>query len=289
MQDRLAELKKGKVEDFDEESQDDREEMGPFFESVQQVKGNLEQLKALMTSLEEKYSLALGQVTSDESTKTSKEVDELSSRITQLASQTKVKLENMKSQISKMESSDTDKRMKETLHGTLSRKFFELMKEFQEMQGRHRGKWREKVQRQIRIAAPEANDQEIDDIIESGDPNKIFANKILNSQDATVALNYVKDRHAEIQKLEKSILELHQLFVDMQVLVETQGELLDQIEFSVNQSQDYIKEASIVVADSYDIQKSNRKKICCIIILCIICLAIVAAAIAVPVSVVLKN
>jgi t-SNARE complex subunit (syntaxin) len=36
-------------------------------------------------------------------------------------------------------------------------------------------------------------------------------------------------------RLEQSIVELHQLFVDMSVLVETQGEMLDQIEYSVQQ------------------------------------------------------
>jgi len=44
-------------------------------------------------------------------------------------------------------------------------------------------------------------------------------------------------------KLEASIQELHQLFLDMSVLVESQGELLDQIEFTVAQSVNYTGKA----------------------------------------------
>eukprot|EP01098_Paradermamoeba_levis_P010605 TRINITY_DN4461_c0_g1_i1.p1 TRINITY_DN4461_c0_g1~~TRINITY_DN4461_c0_g1_i1.p1 ORF type:complete len:221 (-),score=56.91 TRINITY_DN4461_c0_g1_i1:50-712(-) len=206
----------------------------------------------------------------------------LSSRRLQLSQ--KKKLEKMKQDI---DSSDkaAEKRMRQTMHGTLSRKFFDLMKQYQELQGRYRGKWREKVERQIKIAAPNTSPEEIDEIIDSGDPNKIFADKILNSQDASVALAYVQERHEDIKKLEKSILELHQLFVDMQILVESQGELLDQIEYSITQSQNYIEEAEQTVQESLVYQNSARKKICIIIVLCIICIIVIA----VPVAITLKK
>lgn len=44
-----------------------------------------------------------------------------------------------------------------------------------------------------------------------------------------------QERHRDITRLETSIAELHQLFLDMSVLVESQGELLDQIEYTVGQ------------------------------------------------------
>ena len=50
------------------------------------------------------------------------------------------------------------------------------------------------------------------------------------SGQARAVLSEVQSRHDDIKKIEKTILELHQLFVDMQMMVEQQAEVLTQIE-----------------------------------------------------------
>lgn len=50
------------------------------------------------------------------------------------------------------------------------------------------------------------------------------------SGQAKAVLSEVQSRHDDIKKIEKTILELHQLFVDMQMMVEEQGETLKEIE-----------------------------------------------------------
>ncbi len=39
----------------------------------------------------------------------------------------------------------------------------------------------------------------------------------------------IQERHEAVKELEKSLLDLHQIFLDMAVLVEAQGEMLDNI------------------------------------------------------------
>ena len=65
----------------------------------------------------------------------------------------------------------------------------------------------------------------------------------------------------------------------MSVLVETQGELLDQIEYTVSQSVNYTGKAveELRVASKY--QKQVRKKMCCVICLILIIIAIVVVPI----------
>lgn len=46
-------------------------------------------------------------------------------------------------------------------------------------------------------------------------------------------LNEINERHMAVKELEKSLLELHQMFLDMAVLVEAQGVQLDSIEKQV--------------------------------------------------------
>lgn len=45
----------------------------------------------------------------------------------------------------------------------------------------------------------------------------------------------IQERHRAVKDLEQSLLELHQMFLDMAVLVEAQGEMLDNIEKQVRQ------------------------------------------------------
>lgn len=44
----------------------------------------------------------------------------------------------------------------------------------------------------------------------------------------------INERHEAVKELEKSLMELHQIFLDMAVLVEAQGEMLDNIEQQVS-------------------------------------------------------
>jgi hypothetical protein len=111
---------------------------------------------------------------------------------------------------------------------------------------RYKNKYREKVERQYRIVNPRATRDEIDEMFDSGNQQQeIFTQQILQGSHAAAknALADIQERHNDIMKLETSIAELHQLFVDMSVLVESQGELLDQVEYQVSQSVNYTGKA----------------------------------------------
>lgn len=107
---------------------------------------------------------------------------------------------------------------------------------------------------------PDATEEEITEALETGN-TQIFAQEILDMRhsQAKDALSYIEQRHRDIKKLEQSIQELHQLFVDMALLVETQGELIDQIEYNVNQSVAYTGEAVKQLQQAVQLQRKSRK------------------------------
>ena len=47
------------------------------------------------------------------------------------------------------------------------------------------------------------------------------------------AMAEIQERHEAVNDLETSLVDLHQIFLDMSVLVEAQGEMLDNIEQQV--------------------------------------------------------
>ena len=83
-------------------------------------------------------------------------------------------------------------------------------------------------------------------------------------------------------KLEASVAELAQMFQDFALIVEQQGELLDQIEYQVKSASDYIDEGNEEMVQAIEIQKSIRKKQCCILMIVLVVIgAIVGIIIAV--------
>ena len=81
-------------------------------------------------------------------------------------------------------------------------------------------------------------------------------------------------KYQDVLTLESSVAELHQMFLDFALLTEQQGELLDQIEFNVNQAADYVEEANVETHTAIEYQKSIRKKQCWIIIIVSVAAAI---------------
>ena len=70
----------------------------------------------------------------------------------------------------------------------------------------------------------------------------------------------VAGKYQDVRALEQSVAELHQMFLDFALLVEQQGELLNNIEHQVRQAADHVEEANKDVHQSIELQKSVRKK-----------------------------
>lgn len=70
----------------------------------------------------------------------------------------------------------------------------------------------------------------------------------------------VAGKYQDVKTLEQSVAELHQMFLDFALLVEQQGELLNNIEHQVRQAADHVEEANKDVYQSIEIQKKIRKK-----------------------------
>jgi len=92
----------------------------------------------------------------------------------------------------------------------------------------------------------------------------------METQQARQTLADIEARHSDIMKLENSIRELHDMFMDMAMLVENQGEMIDRIEYNVEHAVDYVQTATQDTKKALKYQsKARRKKI-----LIIICLSV---------------
>ena len=85
----------------------------------------------------------------------------------------------------------------------------------------------------------------------------------------------VADKYQDVLKLESSVAELAEMFRDFALLTEQQGELLDQIEHQVKAASDYVDEGNTELVQAIELQKSIRKKQCCIAAFVLIVIGIV--------------
>ncbi|XP_009708121.1 PREDICTED: syntaxin-1A [Cariama cristata] len=214
------------------------------------------------------------------SPETKEELEELMSDIKKTANKVRSKLKSIEQSIEQEEGlnrSSADLRIRKTQHSTLSRKFVEVMSEYNATQTDYRERCKGRIQRQLEITGRTTTSEELEDMLESGNPAIFSSGIIMDSNITKQALNEIETRHSEIIKLENSIRELHDMFMDMAMLVESQGEMIDRIEYNVEHSVDYVERAVSDTKKAVKYQsKARRKKI--MIIICCVILGIVIAS-----------
>jgi len=116
------------------------------------------------------------------------------------------------------------------------------MHEFQAVQGSYNERSRGIIKTQVQLVNPNASDEDIQKAIENG-PDQIFSTSE-RAKVAAEALTYIQDRHKEILKLQKSLEEVHQMFLDLAALVEQQGETIDRIAFNISHAKEDVLKAT---------------------------------------------
>jgi len=143
----------------------------------------------------------------------------------------------MKAENDKLSGESAQKRIRSNMHNILSKKFIALVQEYQTRQNNYREKYRERVQRQAEIVKPGVSREEVDEMIQSG--GNYFADKMLSDSkhlEAKNALISIQEQQRDIKHLEKSMQELHQVFIDMAAIVEATQEKMDKTLDDTNKS-----------------------------------------------------
>ncbi|XP_023207022.1 syntaxin-1A-like isoform X1 [Xiphophorus maculatus] len=262
MKDRMQELRHGKetTEEEDEVAVGmDKGFMEEFFEQVEEIRGFIETLAEKVEEVKRKHSAILASPNPDEKTKA--DLEDLMADIKKLANKIRSKLKSIQQTIEQEEGqnrSSADLRIRKTQHSTLSRKFVEVMSEYNTTQSDYRERCKGRIQRQLEITGRNTTNEELESMLESDNP-AIFTSGIIMDNITQQAMNEIETRHNEIIKLENSIRELHDMFMDMAMLVESQGELVNNVQRSVLGAQEYVEEAKERIPKCKKFKKTSRR------------------------------
>lgn len=262
-----------------------------FNKQIQEVEKQVDKLSVLLVNLKEANEESKS-VTKASSMKAirkrmEKDVDEVG----KIARNIKAKIESInKDNLANRQKPGCGKgtavdRSRMNMTNGLTKKFKDLMTEFQTLRQKIEQEYREVVERRVvTVTGTRPDEETINHLIETGNSEQIFQTAMQESGRGQVinTLEEIQERHDAVKEIEKKLLDLHQIYLDMAVLVNAQGDTLDNIESQVTNAVDHVQSGTTALQNARKLQKSSRKCMCIAIILLLLIVAIIILSVVQP-------
>ena len=149
-------------------------------------------------------------------------------------------------------------------HAFLSQRYLNAMLSYNDAITAKQEKCRRFIVRQLEVAGKEVSEEEVNDMLQQG-KWEIFNENLLTEVKITKAqLSEIEQRHKELVNLENQIKDLKELFIQISVLVKEQGEMMNNIEISMNNTQEYTQVSKEKFGLAVKYRKRNPcKALCC--------------------------
>ncbi|GFY99065.1 syntaxin of plants 125 [Actinidia rufa] len=245
-------------------------DLDKFFEDVEKVKDDMKDVEGLYKRLQE----------ANEESKTvhnAQTMKELRSRMDLDVQQVLKRVKVIKGKLEALERSNADHqripgcgpgssadRTRTSVVSGLGKKLKVMMDEFQARLKRRPSTRRQLERRYFTITGEKANEELIENIISSGE-SESFLQKAIQDQGRGQILDTIseiQERHDAVKEIEKNLIELHQVFLDMAALVEAQGQQLNNMESHVAHASSFVRRGTEQLQEAREHQKSSRKWTC---------------------------
>ncbi|KAF9069885.1 t-SNARE [Rhodocollybia butyracea] len=180
--------------------------------------------------------------------------------------------------------SGNDRQVRKQQTALVKSKFVEAIQNYQNVEQQHRTRYKQRVERQLKIVKPDASPEEIKAAVDDESGGEVFSQALLSSNrfgESRTAYREVQERHKDIKRIEQTLGELAQLFNDMSVLVEQQDEVIENIETTAGNVEKDTEAGLIYTEKAVVSARSARQKrwICFAIILIIVLIIAIVVAI----------
>uniref|UniRef100_A0A1B0G2T0 t-SNARE coiled-coil homology domain-containing protein n=1 Tax=Glossina morsitans morsitans TaxID=37546 RepID=A0A1B0G2T0_GLOMM len=197
-----------------------------------------------------------------------------------LGNQLMSKFQEFKANLPAEDDYSLEARMKRTLFYGLYQSYVNMWTRNEEFLQYYEQKLKKNLQMQSRIINCNATEEEIEELISNKTTNLFVGNILEETEKERKTLRDLMDRFNELKKLEKSIEEVHVLFLKIQTLVMEQSETVQRVEFHAQQARDAVGRGADELSDADKLhQKAFKKKFYFILILIIILLVLILVGI----------
>lgn len=242
---------------------------------IDNIQRNLERLKHLQTK-------AINDPDASQGTATNRELDSLSADTMTLYRSFTARIKSIKSRKESGEPRNAPQ------VGLVERKLKKAINEYQQVDSEYRHQLSSQMERQYRIVRPDASEQEVKEAIQDTSNNQVFSQALLSQNrrgQSQSALRAVQGRHEAIQKIERQMIELAQLFQDMEAAVVQQEAPIAHIDDKAEDTVTHVNKGNEQLVGAVDKARSARRKkwICLGIVLLIIIIIVVVVVVVVEI------
>ncbi|KAI0513045.1 t-SNARE [Xylaria bambusicola] len=245
------------------------DEISDINRGIDTIDRNLEQLKMLQQR-------SLDDADSSASSNTNRQLDRLSS---ETMAQYRSLTERVRQLKSKPENTQRFGQQVRRVDGRLK----DAIRAYQQVESAFRKKTEEQMARQYRIVRPDATEEEVRAAVTDQTGGQVFQQALMQSNrmgQAQSVLNAVQDRHAQLQKIERQMIELAQLFQDMDTLVMQQDVAVTNIEQKGEEVVDNLDRGNVEIGTAVNTARATRKKKWICLGISVLILVILAAILA---------
>jgi len=253
--------------------------MREFFESINGVQSTLNEGRANVKLMNDVLEDALQATTQERELETSQRLQDLVEETNGQVSKVKLELEGLKLRADQEDkkSNAAETRIRSNMQQAMAKKHKQLLVDFQTAQGNYKRALEQRQAKEMHIAFPQASEEEVAEMIDAGETSSLaVAQKMAGTHALLIEeVQRIRDKHRDILKLERSMADLAQMFTEMAVLVDSQGEMLDQIEVHVHKAKGATEKAEMQLILTRKEQHKYQRRICCItLILLMVMMAI---------------
>ncbi|KAL3825655.1 hypothetical protein ACJIZ3_021684 [Penstemon smallii] len=263
-----------------------------FFKKVQEIEKQFEKLNTLLRKLQDAHEKSKGVTKAADMKGIKQQMEKDVDEVGKIARLIKSKVEELdKENLSNRQKPGCGKgsgvdRSRTATTVALKKKFKDRMSEFQTLRENIHQEHRDVVERRVfTVTGTRADEETIDNLIETGDSEQIFQKAIREHGgrgQVMDTLAEIKERHDAVRDLERKLLELQQVFLDMAVLVDSQGDLLDNIESQVSSAVDHVQSGNTALQKAKSLQRNSRKWMCIAILILLIIVAVIVVGVLKP-------
>ncbi|RKO84794.1 t-SNARE [Blyttiomyces helicus] len=226
-----------------------------FLQHTETISQNITEIGRNTVDLQGLHQRVISETSQNQAAFLTQQIDSLTATTSALISTTRNEIKSLSAL-----RSTTDARVRTTQQKALARRLMTTAQDFQKVQQSAKANYRNQMQRQYRIAMPEASAEQIDTAIDSG-AGSAFSQAILSSRvgEQRAALQAVQSRQEELRRIEQSITELFELFQEMQALLDNQQQMIDRIDADVAAVTTNVQDGSQQLTRGIVHAKSARK------------------------------
>ncbi|XP_031779121.1 syntaxin-1A-like [Nasonia vitripennis] len=167
------------------------------------------------------------------------------------------------------------KRIRVLQYTTMFKLYSETMHDYNENLLRYHDKCSSLLHQQRRLLRRQITSEELEDMLDSQETSLFVDNILAETKLAQQQLSDIETRHNELQKLEKSIVEVRDIFLEMAFLVERQGEQLNCVEYFASKATDDVDSGRDRLIKANEKRNKHRmRKMKIALIVCIIIIII---------------